>query len=81
MIKSCRDALHIGFTSRIPPAANHGNHETLHVTHPNNYVYLAGICDDGFSDVNKKTEKKNNKSGDLPILGKYKSRPANLGRN
>jgi len=45
----------------------------------NNYVNLAGFCDEGFNAVVKKKQK--NKPGDLPNLGNHKMSPATLGRN
>jgi hypothetical protein len=43
----------------------------------NNYVHLACICDEGFNTLVKKKKE----HGDLPNLGKHKSRPTTLGRN
>jgi hypothetical protein len=54
-IKSCQDALCIVSTSRIPRPANHGNNVAVHLT-PNNWVHTAGICDEGFGAVVRRTE-------------------------
>jgi hypothetical protein len=70
-IKSCTDMLCTPSTSRITPTGNHGNHGTEHVTSANNWIHLAGICDEGFNVV----VKKNKKPSDLPSLEEHKSRP------
>ena len=75
-IESCRDVLWSFSPSRIQSQAHHGNNGTVHVITANNYVHLAGICDEGFNTLVKKKRK----HGDLPNLRKHKNRPATIVR-
>ena len=66
-----RCALCTGFTSRIPPPANHGPPGLMHVNIAKNYFQLAGICDKRFAAVNQKKRDNN--------LAIYKNMPTVVG--
>ena len=75
-VKSYRDVLTTGSTSRSQTPANPENPGRVQATSTKFLVPQAENCDEGFTAVVKK---KRNKPDGLPISGTHKSRPAMVG--
>ena len=73
---SYRYVLTAGSTSSISHSANPNNPLGVHTISANNLVPQAGICNDGFTRVAKKTRNKPGNIRNLPSSGIHKSTPA-----